>query len=351
MTDQRGAGFPRVVGPNVDIGAFERQTPATSNPSPTLSTILPDRIVAGYASPITLTVSGSGFISESVVDWNSTTLETTYISPTEVTATIPSRGFASAGTATITVTNPPPGGGASTGATFQVLATPTTVYVSPTYAGDPLGTTVTWTDGSTHYVGYDAFGKVATGVAAVAAMGTVDFLVTDSEGVVRTDTFNTFLVVYLLNGDLGEVTPGDTIGFSGSGGTVVINGEPLVPDAFTIKDTSVQFDAADGLRGATIDFDGTGLTRIVNAEGTTNTFDIEGAGDNGPSGELNGIGPDNAFDFGPTAKLLGSIASGLDGTLNYSAYSTGVIVNLGNAVDVVDNGTNGTATGGQVGNV
>ena len=71
-TDQRGAGFPRVVGANVDIGAFELQTPATTNPSPTLSTILPDRIVAGYASPITLTVSGSGFISGSVVDWNST---------------------------------------------------------------------------------------------------------------------------------------------------------------------------------------------------------------------------------------------------------------------------------------
>ena len=36
MTDQRGAGFPRVVGANVDIGAFELQTAATSNPAPTL---------------------------------------------------------------------------------------------------------------------------------------------------------------------------------------------------------------------------------------------------------------------------------------------------------------------------
>ena len=344
-TDQRGAGFPRVFGANVDIGAFELQTATTSNPAPTLSTILPDRIVAGYASPITLTVSGSGFISESVVDWNSTALATTYVSPTEVTATIPSSDFASVGTATITVTNPAPGGGTSTGATFRVLAKPTTVYISPTYLGDPLGTPVTWTDRSTHHVGYDAFGTVATGVAAVAALGTVNFLITNNEADVRPDNDNTFLVVYLPNGDFGEVTPGDTIGFSGSGGTVAIHGEPLVPDVFTIKDTSVQFDAADGLHGLTIEFDGAGLSRNLMGEGTTNTFDIEGAGANGPAGVVSGYGPDNAFVFGPTAKLLGSIASGLDGTLNYSAYSTGVIVNLGNAVDVVDNGTNGTATG------
>jgi hypothetical protein len=118
-----------------------------------------------------------------------------------------------------------------------------------------------------------------------------------------------------------------------------------VPDVFTVKDTSVQYDAADGLHGMTIEFDGAGLSRNVIGEGTTNTFDIEGAGANGPAGELSGDGPANAFVFGPTAKLLGSIASGLDGTLDYSAYSTGVTVNLGDAVDNFDNGTSGTATG------
>ncbi|MFI5455752.1 MAG: beta strand repeat-containing protein [Isosphaerales bacterium] len=345
MTDQRGPGFPRIFGKSVDIGAFELQTAATTNPAPSLSTILPDRIVAGYASPITLTLSGSGFISGSVVDWNSTALATTYVSPNEVTATIPSSDFASVGTAAITVTNPPPGGGTSTGATFQILAAPTTVYISPTYAGLPLGSPVTWTDGSTHSFGYDAFGKVATGVAAVAALGTVDFLITNSDCDVRPDTDNTFLVVYLANGDFGEVTPGDTIGFSGSGGSVAIHGEPLVPDVFTIKDTSVQFDAADDLHGMTIEFDGSGLSRNVVAEGTTNTFDIEGAGGNGPSGRLSGYGNNNEFVFGPTAKVLGSIAGGPEGTLDYSAYSTGVTVNLGNALDLYDNSTNGTATG------
>ena len=118
-------------------------------------------------------MSGSGFISASVVDWNSTALATTYVSPTELTATIPSSDFASIGSSAVTVTNPAPGGGTSTGATFQVLAEPTTVYMSPTFADDPLGTPVTWTDGSTHDVGYDAFGTVQAGVTAVASGGTV----------------------------------------------------------------------------------------------------------------------------------------------------------------------------------
>src|SRR5208283_3580868 len=66
-TDQRGTGFARTEGSSnnetIDIGAFEIQT-VTNNPVPTLSAILPALIGVGYASPITLTVTGSGFISQ-----------------------------------------------------------------------------------------------------------------------------------------------------------------------------------------------------------------------------------------------------------------------------------------------
>ena len=53
-------------------------------------------------------------------------------------------------------------------------ASPTSVYVSASYAGDPPGTPVTWTDGSTHHVGLDAFGTIQAGINAVAAGGTVN---------------------------------------------------------------------------------------------------------------------------------------------------------------------------------
>ena len=62
LTDQRGAGFDRIVGGPVDIGAFEFQL----NPVPTLTLISPRKVVAGDTSDITLVVEGSGFDSQSV---------------------------------------------------------------------------------------------------------------------------------------------------------------------------------------------------------------------------------------------------------------------------------------------
>ena len=53
-------------------------------------------------------------------------------------------------------------------------SSPTSVYVASAYAGDAPGTAVTWTDGSTHSVGFDAFGTIQAGINAVAAGGTVN---------------------------------------------------------------------------------------------------------------------------------------------------------------------------------
>ncbi len=120
-TDQRGTGFARIVGGSVDIGAFEFQL----NPVPSLTLISPHKVVAGDTSPITVVVEGSDFDSQSVVDWNATALATAFVSLTELTATIPTSDFASAGNDSITVTNPSPGGGTSNAVAFQVVGTST----------------------------------------------------------------------------------------------------------------------------------------------------------------------------------------------------------------------------------
>ena len=76
----------------------------------------------------------------------------------------------------------------------------------------------------------------------------------------------------------------------------------------------------------------------MDAQGTTNTFNILGAGVSGPSGSLVGDPATNAFVFTGSAKLIGNIQGGGSSTLDYASYGNGVTVNLGN-------GTNGTATG------
>jgi parallel beta-helix repeat protein len=159
--------------PNDQASTSNTLTFTVNFPTPTLTAITPDRIAAGSPGPLILTVTGSGFAPQSVIGWNRTALTTSYVSTTELTATIPASGFSSPGTASITVTNPTPGGGTSASLTFQVFAPPTSVYVNAAYAGDAPGTAVTWTDGSTHYVGTDAFATIQGGVNAVAPRGTV----------------------------------------------------------------------------------------------------------------------------------------------------------------------------------
>ena len=90
-----------------------------NNPAPTLSSISPTATTTG-AAQFTLTATGSNFISSSVIDWNGSPLTTTYVSGTSLTAVVPATDVASAGTASVTVVNPSPGGGTSSAQTFTI---------------------------------------------------------------------------------------------------------------------------------------------------------------------------------------------------------------------------------------
>ena len=100
------------------------------NPAPALASMSPGQIEAGHSSPLTVTLTGSGFIPSSIVNWNSSALTTSYVSSTKLTATIPASDFTAAGNSQITVSNPTPAGGTSKGLTFQVHTTSTTTTVS-----------------------------------------------------------------------------------------------------------------------------------------------------------------------------------------------------------------------------
>jgi hypothetical protein len=149
---------------------------------------------------------------------------------------------------------------------------------------------------------------------------------------------------------LGTIPGGDTLGFAGNGGTITIKGETAPSnDALAVRDTAVEFvNSADHLNLTTINFIGTGMTRDVAAQGSTNTFYIDGAGVSGPSGTLAGDSGTNQFFFVPVSggagsKVLGNIQGGGATTLNYSVYP---VTDFTDGVDVdLKNGTDGTATG------
>jgi len=76
-----------------------------SGPAPTLITINPNNAVAGSAS-FTLTVNGTNFLNGAAVQWNTTLLSTTPVSPSQLTATVPSSLLVAGGSIPISVVNP-----------------------------------------------------------------------------------------------------------------------------------------------------------------------------------------------------------------------------------------------------
>ena len=159
---------------------------------------------------------------------------------------------------------------------------------------------------------------------------------------------NTTLNVTDGSFDVGSVPFGGAVAFdgNGTGGTVTINGDsgPGSDDLFTVYDEAVEVGSAGGSISGTIAFFGTGITRNVDALGTTDTFQIESDG-GGPSGTLVGDSGTNAFVFGGDSMLAGNIQGGTSSTLDYSGYAGGVSVKLGNGTAGKATGVTGTVTG------
>ena len=106
--------------------------PVTENvtPEPTVTSISPASATAGGGA-FKLTVNGTNFVNGAMVNFNGTTLATTFVSSTQLTATVPAGAIASAGTYAVSVTIPPPGGGTFGNVNFSVQ--------SPSSGGGGLG--------------------------------------------------------------------------------------------------------------------------------------------------------------------------------------------------------------------
>ena len=119
--------------------------PPIGNPLPLVSSITPTSVTAGTSDTV-ITLSGSGFISSSVAQWNSTALATTFVSNTQLKATLPAANLSGSSTAGISVQNPAPGGGTSPAATFTVNSPiPAIVSISPQVVPTGSAATITIT--------------------------------------------------------------------------------------------------------------------------------------------------------------------------------------------------------------
>jgi uncharacterized protein (DUF2141 family) len=83
--------------------------------------LVPDAVAPG-GPDFTLTVNGTGFVSTSTVNWNGSALATTFVSGSQLTAVVSAADIATASTASVTVVNPPPGGGTSNVVFFTATA-------------------------------------------------------------------------------------------------------------------------------------------------------------------------------------------------------------------------------------
>ena len=111
--------------------------------APVVSSLSPLSVMA-TGPAFTLTVNGSKFVNRSVVKWNGSARPTTFVSATQLQASIAAADIATVGSAAVTVFTSSPGGGTSSPLTIAIDSPPViTVSASSVMAGSNVTMTLT----------------------------------------------------------------------------------------------------------------------------------------------------------------------------------------------------------------
>ncbi len=233
-----------VENPTPGGGDSNAQTFAVNNPGPTIASISPSAKNVGEAA-FTLTVTGTGFVSGSVVQFDGMDRTTTFVSSTELTAAIPSSDIENAGSYSVTVINPLPGGGTSNSETLTVSNdVPVLTSISPNSAITG-GSAFTLTVNGTNFISgavvkFDGASRATTFVSStqltanilasdIDTVGTYNVIVTNPApggGDSNTITFavsNSSLIITSISPKF------KTVGSAGF--TMTVNGENFASDS------------------------------------------------------------------------------------------------------------------------
>jgi Tol biopolymer transport system component len=198
----RSAWFAAVMsGALVALAACGSNSSTTFNPTPAISGIFPDQATATElsgsactsASPTTISIAGTGFITTSQAQWNGNNRTTTLnVNTNQLTVSLLACDLTTAGINQVTVMNPAPGGGTSFAANFVIIQpnnpAPVISMISP----------------SSTAVGALPPGGTITVSASAATSGFVSPSVVAFNGSPRTTTFvsSTELTAQVLDSDV-----------------------------------------------------------------------------------------------------------------------------------------------------
>ena len=122
-SDVASAGIFAVIVTNPSPGGGTSNavlfTVTTANPLPAITGLSPTSAIVASSS-LTLTINGSGFMSASSVTFNSLQHTASFVNSGKLTILLNGSDLSVAGSSSVQVTNPPPGGGSSNSATFNV---------------------------------------------------------------------------------------------------------------------------------------------------------------------------------------------------------------------------------------
>lgn len=194
-----------------------------TNPAPVITTLQPAAAVVGGLA-FTLTVSGTGFVSNSMIEWNEAAQATAFVNVTTLTAQIPATLIASTGTARVRVVTPAPGGGASSVVNFGITnPLPTLTSLTPSSAnagGAAFNLTVTGTNfRSDSVIRWNDADRTTTFVSATELRAAIPAADIASPGIAAVKVFTpapgggtTAGLSFIVSGSLANVSAASFLG-------------------------------------------------------------------------------------------------------------------------------------------